>query len=231
MKAMILAAGLGTRLRPLTNDTPKALIKYKGTPLIEMITKKLIESGFDEIVINVHHLGEQIIDFFQSKNNFGISIQFSDESEQLLNTGGALKKAAPLLGNQPFLVHNVDIISSIDLRRLFNFHVGNEALATLAVKERPTSRQLVFDPDYYLAAWKNTATGEIKLGCPHARQTHFLAFSGIHVVSPQLIDLMTESGKFSIIDVYLRLAATQPIKGYRHNEDTWLDAGKKENLA
>ncbi|MCD4745965.1 MAG: nucleotidyltransferase family protein [Bacteroidales bacterium] len=231
MKAMIFAAGLGTRLHPLTDNKPKALIKLNGVSLLEIIIKKLISAGFIEIIINVHHFAEQIIDFLKIKNNFGIKISISDESDILLDTGGALKKASRFFNDgKDFLVHNVDVLSDIDLNNFYNTHIKSEALTSVAVKSRHTSRYFLFNNRNMLCGWKNNKTNEIKIVRKGENKLNPLAFSGIHVINPKIFDLITEQGKFSIVDVYLRLASTHNIIGYIHNNSFWMDLGKKENL-
>jgi len=228
---MILAAGYGTRLQPLTNHIPKALIDIKGTPLLELVIKKLKNEGFTDIIINVHHFAEQVRAFLVEKKNFGINIQISDETEQLLDTGGGIKNARRFLETEPnFLVYNVDILSSINLQKLMQYHIENEPLATLAVKDRETTRQLVFDSGNKLCEWRNVQTGERKI-CREAKgELTPLAFSGIHVLSNRIFDLMDESGVFSIMQTYLRLAKNYNIVGFEHNSSNWFEFGRFEHL-
>ena len=163
MKAMIFAAGTGSRLKRLTAHTPKALIPIGGKPMLEHVILKLKSSGFDQIVINIHHLGNQIVDFLEANNNFGVRIEISDESDYLLDTGGGIKKATSLLcGNEPFLIHNVDILSNVDLKKLYDTHVQTNPLATLLVSQRNTSRYLLFNKENRLCGWRNHETGEVK---------------------------------------------------------------------
>jgi NDP-sugar pyrophosphorylase family protein len=230
MKAMILAAGLGTRLQPLTNNKPKALVEVNGKTLLETTINKIIQAGITEIVINVHHFAQQVIDFVKEKNSFGIDIHFSDETEELMDTGGGLKKASWFLkGGEPFLVYNVDILSDIDLRHLINHHKKNEALVTLAVRKRKTSRYLLFDKDFTLYGWQNVKTGEKKIA-REKLDLNLFAFSGIHIIEPAIFDLINKTGRFSIIDVYLKLAKEYRILGYDHSQTQWLDLGRIENL-
>ena len=230
MKAMIFAAGLGTRLQPLTNNKPKALVEVNGKTLLETAINKIIRAGINEVIINVHHFAQQVIDFVKEKNSFGIEIRFSDESAQLLDTGGGLKKASWFLkGGEPFLVYNVDILSDIDLRHLINFHKENKVLVTLAVRDRKTSRYLLFDKEITLCGWQNVKTSEMKISRDKQGLMPY-AFSGIHIIEPAIFNLMTESGRFSIIDVYLKLAKECRILGYDHSETQWLDLGRIENL-
>lgn len=168
MKAMIFAAGTGSRLKPLTDHTPKALIPIGGKPMLEHVILKLKSSGFDQIVINLHHLGNQIVDFLEANNNFGVRIEISDESDYLLDTGGGIKKATSLLcGNEPFLIHNVDILSNVDLKKLYDTHVQTNPLATLLVSQRNTSRYLLFNKENRLCGWRNHETGEVKSYYPY----------------------------------------------------------------
>ena len=230
MKAMIFAAGLGTRLQPFTNNKPKALVEVNGQTLLETAIKKIIRAGINEMIINVHHFAQQIIDFVNVNGNFGIDIHFSDESGQLLDTGGGLKKASWFLkGGEPFLVYNVDILSDIDLRHLINYHKENKVLVTLAVRDRKTSRYLLFDNDFTLCGWQNVKTGEKKIARDKPGLIPF-AFSGIHIIEPAIFNLITETGRFSIIDVYLKLAKEYRILGYDHSLTQWLDLGRTENL-
>lgn len=229
MKAMIFAAGLGTRLRPLTNDKPKALVEVNGMPLLEIAIRRLKYFGCRDLVINIHHFGELILQFLEDHHYFGINIGISDERGLLLNTGGGLKKARPFLDDGPFLVYNTDIISDIDLKTLLEDHKASGAIATLATRDRTTSRYLLFDLQKRLVGWTNVKTGEIKLpvSTPIYRQR---AFSGIHVISPDIFDRMPEEEVFSIIDVYLDLAAKELILEYPHDEDRWIDVGKIPQL-
>jgi len=215
MKAMVLAAGLGTRLRPLTNSRPKALVEVEGRTLLEIALERLRVFGIQEVIVNVHHFADMMVDYLNSNRNFGMRIEVSRE-ELLLDTGGGLKKAAWFFrgDREPFILHNVDVISSINLNRMVGYHKDNGALATLAVHDRPTSRPLVFDETLRL---EGRGPG--------------LAFSGIHVISPRLLEMLTEDGVFSIIDSYLRLAAQgEKILGFRADEYYWRDLGKPGDL-
>jgi len=230
MKAMIFAAGLGTRLYPITQTTPKALIKVKNIPLIEIVIRRLMMFGYNELIINIHHHADQIEQFLQSKNDFGIRIAFSDERDKLLDTGGGLKKASWFFDDgKPFLVHNVDVISDIDFGQLMERQIDSKALATLAVKTRPSSRYLLFDHQNCLCGWENTIIGKKIIVRPSAEIQPY-AFSGIQVVDPDIFNYISQEGKFSIIDVYLKLAADQIIKSFEHNKSLWLDVGKVESL-
>jgi NDP-sugar pyrophosphorylase family protein len=230
MKAMILAAGLGTRLRPLTNSRPKALVSLFGISLLEFQIRKLIQSGIRDIVINIHHFPGQIIDFVKRNNAFGINIQFSDESDKLLDTGGGLIKARKFLaGNSPFLLINTDILSDININEMLNFHNQHKAIATLAVRKRKSSRYLLFDTDNVLCGWKNNITGE-KISVKPKCKEEELAFSGIHIIDQKFFEYKHPETKHSIINSYLRLAKTSRIMGYRHDKDLWYDIGKHSTL-
>lgn len=229
MKAIIFAAGLGTRLRPLTDTRPKALIEINGVPLLEIAVRNLIKNGFLEIIINVHHFGEQILDFLKTRDNFGINIAISDERDFLLDTGGGLKKAAWFLRDEPFLAFNSDILTDMDLKAFYEFHNRSNALATLAVRDRESSRYLQFDPENKLCGWKNIKTGEVRTS-RDAGSPRNLAFSGIHVMHPDIFKLMPDENRFSIIDVYLEAAKKYDILAYPHDEDLWLDVGKPDAL-
>lgn len=228
---MIFAAGMGTRLKPLTDRKPKALVEVNGITLLEFAIRKISASGFTDIVINVHHFSEQIIDFLKQKNNFGLHIEISDESEQLLDTGGGLKKAAWFFeNNKPFLVYNVDIFSDIDLELLYNSHIQSCAIATLAVRNRPTARYFLFNENKQLCGWQNIKTGEKKISKGNSGSLESLAFSGIQILNPAIFALITEEGKFSLTDLYLRLATYHYINAYMHDNGIWMDLGNCENL-
>ncbi len=234
MKAMILAAGLGTRLRPLTEDRPKALVEISGRTLLEITLERLRECGVGEVIVNVHHFADMIVEHLTANDNFGMRIEVSYE-EILLDTGGGLKKAAwffledPDRMDEPFVLHNVDIISTIDLERMVQFQQNSQSLATLAVQDRDTSRYLLFDEDDNLCGRRRADGGtELVRSLPHPRA---LAFSGIHVISPRLLPLMPEEGAFSIIDAYLGLASRgRQIVAFRADEYSWRDIGRPESL-
>ncbi|MEM7370626.1 MAG: nucleotidyltransferase family protein [Bacteroidota bacterium] len=232
MQAMIFAAGLGSRLRPLTNDCPKALVEVGGHPLLYWVIHRLKQKGYSDLVINIHHFGELILRYLSDNQYFGCRIAISDERDQVLETGGGLKKAAALFNkDEPILIHNVDILSDIDLSEMRQQHLQSGALATLAVKQRTTSRYLRFNDSLTLSGWKNIKTGEVRMSRKETASLHDLAFSGIHMVDPRLLEMFILKGKFSIIDTYLRLAKTETIQGFRHDDSKWLDVGKPENLA
>lgn len=231
MKAILLAAGLGTRLFPLTKDKPKALIEVQGKPLLQHQLEKLKKAGFTKVVINIHHFGDQIISFLEKHEHFGLDIQVSDERDQLLDTGGALRKAADFIrGNEPVLIHNVDVLSDISLEAMLNSHKLTGALATLAIRKRESSRYLLFNEQHHLRAWENVKTGE-KKGEWEEEGLSRAAFSGIHILSPACVNLFPDKSAFSIIDFYLSLIKSNRIIGFFHNESVWLDVGKPETLA
>ena len=232
MKAMVLAAGLGTRLRPLTNDRPKALVEVAGKTLLELTLTRLRSFGVREVIINVHHFADMVVEYLNAHQNFGMQIAISRE-DVLLDTGGGLKKAAWffLENKEPFLVHNVDVLSGIDLARMTAFHVQQQALATLAVQDRATSRYLLFDSDGHLCGRRAGRDGPLELVRP-AHHVDAFAFAGIHIISPRLLPLLSEDGAFSIITSYLRLASVgEKICDFRADEYTWRDLGKLENIA
>ncbi len=233
MKAMILAAGLGMRLRPLTDHRPKALVEIAGRTLLEITLARLRAFGISDVIINVHHFADMVMEYLKTNNNFGMRITISRE-EVLLDTGGGLKKAAYFFGDdsssreEPFILHNVDVISTIDLQRMVQLHTENQALATLAVQDRETSRYLLFDNASELCG-RRSEREKTEL-VRSAEQVQPLAFCGIHVISPRLFALMSEEGAFSIITSYLRLAARgERILSFRTDEYYWRDLGKPEN--
>jgi mannose-1-phosphate guanylyltransferase len=236
MKAMILAAGLGTRLRPLTDNRPKALVEIAGRTLLEIALSRLRAFGVSEVIINVHHFAGTILDYLKAKKNFGMRIEISHE-EVLLDTGGGFKKAAWFFLedskrlDEPFLLHNVDVISNIDLHRMLQFHTENHALVTLAVQARETSRYLLFNDQLQLCGRRlgSDQKPEIVRPSPHLQS---LAFSGIHVISPRLLPMLTEESAFSIITSYLRLAAQgEKILAFRADDCYWRDLGRSADLA
>ena len=235
MKAMILAAGLGTRLRPLTDDRPKALVEVAGRTMLEITLARLRSFGVHEVIINVHHFAELVLQYLKANDNFGMRIAVSHEAV-LLDTGGGLKKAAYFFAEdsnhlaEPFILHNVDVISTIDLGRMVRFHADNQALATLAVQDRETSRYLLFNEQLQLCGRRAGRDGEPEL-VRTSPQTQALAFSGIHIISPRVLAMMTEEGVFSIITSYLRLAAGgEKIFGFRADEYYWRDLGRPDNV-
>ena len=231
---MILAAGTGTRLKPQTDTTPKALIPVRGIPMLEHVILKIKAAGFAELVINIHHLGEQIIDFLASKDNFGMHIQISDERNYLFDTGGGIKQANCYLNSdEPFLVHNVDVFSNVDLTAMYNTHVASKLLATLLVNHRQTPRQLLFNKEDQLCGWHNRETGEVKSSTPNFDPSMYIeyAFGGVHVISPEIFRYMEEwTGRFSIINFYLSMCHRYPIRFYTENDMQIIDAGKPKGL-
>lgn len=233
MKSMIFAAGLGSRLKPLTDTMPKALVPVGGKPLLAHIIRKLKQAGSHEIIINVHHFADQIMEYVRSQNNFGIRIVISDERDALLETGGGLKKAAHFFDDgKPFLIHNVDILSNIDLSTLYQQHIADQSLATLVVSPRDTTRYLLFDKQYDLKGWINEKTGELRpAGFTHPENYHKLAFAGIQVVSPEIFPLMaSRSSRFPIIDFYLSISKTHKIHGSVPDGFKMIDVGKLDVL-
>ncbi len=228
---MILAAGFGTRLKPLTDTKPKALIEINEMTLLEIVLRRLKKYGFEEVIINVHHFAEQIIEFLKEKECCGVKISLSDESEKLLDTGGGLKKTGWFFNDKtPFVVHNVDVISDLDLINLYEAHQNSNSIITLAVRNRKSSRYLLFDENDRLCGWENMNTGERKIMINTDSQLVQKAYSGIQVLNPEIFDLMPEKEVFSIIDFYLELAKEHKITSYNHDETLWLDLGKIDNL-
>jgi len=235
MKAMILAAGLGTRLRPLTDHRPKALVEIAGRTLLEIVLARLRAFGVSEVIVNAHHFADMIVEYLTLHENFGMRIEVSRE-EVLLDTGGGLKKAAwffledPKSSEEPFILHNVDVLSTIDLGRMVQFHKENQALATLAVQGRETSRYLLFDEQRQLCGRRFREHQKTEWVRP-SPQAQPLAFCGIHIISPHLHAMTAEQGAFSIITSYLRLAGLgEKIVGFRADEYYWRDLGKLEDL-
>jgi NDP-sugar pyrophosphorylase family protein len=229
MKAMVLAAGVGSRLRPLTDGTPKALIEVGGAPMIERVIRCLQAAGVTEVIVNLFHLGDRIVEFLAARGNFGLRIEFTREAE-LLDTGGGLKNAAGFFSDgQPFFLHNVDVLSDIDLTELLRYHRTAGALATLAVQSRPSVRRLLFDRDGLLRGreapegveWAQGPVGGVER----------LAFTGIHVIDPAIFPKLTETGAFPIVRAYLRLAGDgERIIAYRADGRYWQDIGSVEKL-
>jgi NDP-sugar pyrophosphorylase family protein len=234
MKAMVLAAGLGTRLRPLTNDRPKALVTIAGRTLLEIALERLRSFGVNEVIVNVHHFADAIVDCLKANRNFGMKIEISRE-ETLLDTGGGLKKASWFFledgADTPFILHNVDVLSGIDLGRMARFHAEQKALATLAVADRQTSRYLLFDEAGRLCGRRAGRDGAPELFGP-AETLQPLAFSGIHILSPRIFSLLSEEDAFPIVPAYLRLAAQgESILAFRSDGAYWRDLGRPESLA
>jgi len=236
MKAMILAAGLGTRLRPLTDDRPKALVEIDGRTLLELTLTRLSKFGIREVIINAHHFADRIFEYLNGRKNFGMKIEISRE-DVLLDTGGGLKKAAWFFLqdsgalDEPFLLHNVDVISTIDLARMAQSHKENQALATLAVMQRDSSRQLLFDDAQQLCG-RRRGSGQSDEIVRHGPMLHPLGFAGVHIISPRLLGMIERVGVFSIIDTYLDLATRgEKIQAFRADEYYWRDLGKLDQVA
>ena len=235
MRAMILAAGLGTRLRPLTDDRPKALVEVAGRTLLEITLRRFASFGISEVIVNVHHFADMVAEYLHRNNNFGMRVEISRE-DILLDTGGGLKKAAWFFleeghAHESFLLHNVDVLSTIDLCRMAAFHQQNQALATLAAQNRETSRYLLFDEQRQLCGRQAGHAGKREIVRP-SREMQPLAFSGVHVISPRLLSMMVEDGVFSIINSYLRLAGEgEKILAFPADEFYWRDLGRPENVA
>ena len=232
MKAMIFAAGLGTRLKDETQNKPKALVEVGGKTLLQRTIKKLKKEGISEIVVNVHHYPD-LIKKFIANNDFGIPVKISDETNELLETGGGLKKAAPLLhGTDPVLLYNVDILTDVNLTEVIEAHKNSEALVTLVVRDRETQRYFKFDNSKKLVGWVNKKTGEQKISVnENFEEAREMAFSGIHVIQPEAYKLFPDEKRFSLTNWYLELAKNHIIRGYFDESDFWMDVGKPDELA
>lgn len=231
MKAMILAAGLGTRLKPFTDNHPKALAIVNNRTILERNIRFLAFFGIKEIIINVHHFAGQIIDFIKINNGFGSDILFSDETNEVLETGGGIKKARWFFekDTEPFVVMNVDILTDLNLKKMILQHEENNSLATLAVTSRETSRYFFFDKSGILCGWQNIKTGEKKISRVVSEYVE-KAFSGIHIISPNIFPLIKMEGKFSMVDVYLELSKTHTIASFDHSNSKFIDVGKPESI-
>jgi N-acetyl-alpha-D-muramate 1-phosphate uridylyltransferase len=230
MKAMLFAAGLGTRLKPFTESAPKALAPIGKSTLLAHNILMLQRFGIRELVINVHHYPEMIVDYLKQHNHFGSQVTISNERDELLETGGGLLKAMPFFsGEQAFLVMNVDVLTNINITQLIHAHLEGSAMATLAVMRRASSRDLLFDSKMDLCGWRNNNTKEERIALPHQNLFPF-AFSGIQVLSPAIWAGIALSGKFSLIDLYLLAAKDRRIFGYDHSGDLFLDVGKPDSV-
>lgn len=230
MKAMILAAGTGTRLGPLTDHTPKALVKVGGKPMLETTIRYLQKYGVDSLVVNVHHFADQIKNYLSDNQGFDLSYQISDEQDRLMNTGGAILKAQRFLKDEKdFVLTSVDVLTNLDLSAMIEKHREKKALVTLAVKERKTTRSLLFNNEMHLQGWRDNRTGQIR-GNNSGTANIALGFSAIHVINTLIFDLITENGPFSIIDLYLRLMNDHTIYGFRHDESDWMEFGRYNEL-
>ena len=230
MKAMIFAAGLGTRFKPWTDAHPKALAIVNGKSLLQRNIEYLQQSGIREVVVNVHHFADQIVHAIKENKGWGSEIIVSDETDAVLETGGGLKKAAALLQGGSFVVINVDILTDLNLGDMIHYHQQLMPLATLATTNRTTSRYFLFDHFHNLCGWRNTKTGEEKISRISA-DTSPKAFSGIHIIDPKIFSLIRQKGKFSMVDVYLDLASSEIIKGFDHTGSKFIDVGKPEAVA
>ncbi len=227
---MILAAGLGTRLKPITNNIPKALVEVNGKTLLQFHIERIIEFGITDIVVNVHHFSEKVIEFLESKH-FDANIIISNEYDLLLDTGGAIRKAYEwLAGDELVLIQNVDIYSNIDYEKMLEQHNLSKALATIAVRARPTTRYLLFNENDELCGWQNTKTGEEIITRSNDKRKQF-GFSCVHIISQELLDMLPNENVFSIISTYLELSKHNSIKPYIHNSDYWFDIGTPEKLS
>ena len=234
MKALVFAAGLGTRLRPLTDTLPKALVPVGGKPLLYHVVSKLKDAGVDDLVINVHHFADSIEAYVHDQDDFGIKVSFSDERDLLRETGGGIRHARPFLEGGDFLVHNVDILSDLDVR-WFVGQARPDALATILVSERRTSRYFLFEDGMRLAGWTNVATGEVRspYGAIDPSRYRMLAFAGIHYICGKVFDIFEEDAwpeKFPIVDFYLRECAVHPIYGVVPDHLKLMDVGKLDSL-
>jgi NDP-sugar pyrophosphorylase family protein len=230
MKGMILAAGLGTRFKPWTDRHPKALALVNGKSLLERNIRYLQEFGIREVLVNVHHFSDQILNCIQANQGWGSKITISDESDEVLETGGGLKKASFFFDAGPFVLINADILTDLDLYGMIAFHEKKKPLVTLAVTDRKSSRYFLFDGNNRLTGWRNAKTGEEKISIPKSDPKE-KAFSGVHLISVELFPLIQRVGKFSIVDVYLELANTNPILGFDHSGSRFVDVGKPEAVS
>ncbi len=230
MKAMILAAGLGTRLRPFTNENPKALAIINGKSLLQRNIEYLASFGIKDVIVNVHHFSDKIIALINSNNGFGSNITISDETDEILETGGGLKKAGWFFDDEPFVLLNVDILTDMDIKKMNDAHHTVKSLATLAIADRKTTRYFLFDELNILCGWKNTNTNDQKVN-REALKYFEKAFWGIHIISPEIFSLIIQQGKFSIIDVYMNLVKTHSIIGFEDNQSKFIDVGKPESIA
>lgn len=232
MKAMILAAGLGTRLKPWTDYHPKALAAVNGKSLLQRNIEYLQTFGINEVIVNVHHFANQVINAINLNNGWGSKVIISDETQEVLETGGGLLKAAPFLkGEELFALMNADILTDLDLQQMINYHQQNSPLATLATTNRQTSRYFLFDKNNNLCGWRNVKTGNEKTGLkPLGGDEAQKAFSGIHIINPQIFSLIKQQGKFSMVDVYLNLVDEYSIKSFDHSDTAFLDVGRPESI-
>jgi NDP-sugar pyrophosphorylase family protein len=230
MKAMILAAGLGTRLKPFTDKHPKALAIVNGKTILQRNIEYLAQFEIKDVIVNVHHFAGQITDLIEKNKGFGSQITFSDETNEVLETGGGIKKASWFFGDgEPFVVMNVDVLTDLDLSKMIGFHTKQNPLATLAVTSRATSRYFLFDELNHLSGWINKTTGEKKIS-RQANNYYEKAFSGIHIISPRIFGLIESTGRFSIVDEYLKLSKSHTITAFDHSDTKFIDVGKPESV-
>lgn len=230
-KAFIPAAGLGSRLGEMTKNMPKALIEVGGTPMLEMTITRLKQQGVNHFMVNVHHFAEQVTGFIKKKKYFKTNVEISDESKQLLDTGGAIRRAREFFkGDDPILIHNVDVISQVDLNSLANYHQKQKALATLVVRKRDSGRALLFGDDMKLVGWANLEKGEFKWVHKPIKSFQGYAYSGIYIVDPGFASKLPFRGKFSIIDAWLEMAKSETIIGYHDKSPVWFDLGTPEKI-
>lgn len=231
MKAMVLAAGLGTRLRPLTDGKPKALVPFRGVPMVEGVIRRIAGAGIDQVIVNVHHFAGELTGFLSGLSIPGCRIRISDESGRLMDTGGAILKARDhFRGEKAFLVHNVDVYTNLDISSLIETHLKEGCLATMAVKKRSTSRSLLFDPGGLLAGWRHNETGEERIVAGRKGEFQDYGNSCVQVIDSAFFDHFPETKPFSLVDMFLELAAVHKIRAYVHNEDYWFDLGRYENF-
>jgi NDP-sugar pyrophosphorylase family protein len=231
MKVFIPAAGLGTRLGPLTRDKPKALVEFNGMPMLGGLIRRLKAQGFDRFCVNIHHFGDQVLDYLQKNDFFGVDLVISDEREQLLDTGGAVKKAGSFFeGTESVLVHNVDVYTDLDYHKIVKEHERSGALVSLLVRKRNSTRKLLFDEHLALKGWKNLTTGEYKWSSGPVTNYTERAFSGIYVASPDFPLKIKSNGKFPVVPVWLDLVKDHIIKGVDHSQSLWFDLGTPEKI-
>lgn len=228
MQAMILAAGLGTRLKPITDDIPKALVKINDRTLLEIIIRKLIDNDFRKIVINVHHFADKIKDFLDS-NTFAADIFISDETDLLLDTGGGIKFAQKFFDDSPILIHNIDIISDLNLKEFYQYHISDDSIASLCVSKRISNRYLLFNSNNILCGWQDVKKNE-KIIIREEENLNQLAFNGIHILNPEIIKMFPNEKVFSVIKAYLKIAEIEDVHAFISNDIKWIDVGKIDSL-
>ncbi len=228
---MIYTGGLESSIQPQPGEKPRALLEVNGEPLLSILIKRLAESGFNEIIINVHHFSARITDFLKSNDFSGIRVEVSDETDLILDSGGGLRKVSWFFDDgMPFLLYNLEILSDIDLQKLYRDHCSSGALATLVVRRRESERFILFDEEMRMCGWVNKLTGESVMAGSYDGNKHAYAFSRIQIVSPRLFNLITERGAFSIVELYLRIASRHNIRGYPDSESIWMDLAKKDGM-